>query len=50
MGTLRATLLQSAQQVAAVLKPANRTKAAEILETSMALGQTRSVEGHYTQA
>ncbi len=45
---LRATPLQSAQQVAAAFKPASRTKVAEILQTLTALGQTRCVEERYT--
>lgn len=45
---LRATPLQSAQQVAATFKPASRTRVSEILDTLTALGQTRRVEDRYT--
>jgi hypothetical protein len=44
---LRATPLQSVQQIAAGFKPASRTRVAEILETLTALGQTRLVEDRY---
>jgi hypothetical protein len=44
---LRATPLQSAQQVAAAFKPASRIRVAEILETLTALGQTRRLEDRY---
>ena len=41
---LRATPLQTVQQIATGFKPASRTRIAEILETLTALGQTRQVE------
>jgi len=44
---LRATPMQSIQQIAAGFKPASRTRVAEILETLTALGQTRRVEDRY---
>jgi len=45
--TLRATPLQTPQEIASCFKPASRTRVAEILETLTALGQTREVEGRY---
>lgn len=44
---LRATPLQTPQQIAAGFKPASRTRVAEILETLTVLGQTRKVEEKY---
>jgi hypothetical protein len=44
---LRASPLQSAQQIAAGFRPASRARVAEILETLTALGQTRRVEDRY---
>jgi hypothetical protein len=44
---LRATPMQTPQQIAAYFKPASRTRVQEILETLTALGQTRQVEGSY---
>jgi hypothetical protein len=44
---LRATPLQTSQQIAAGFRPASRTRVAEILETLTALGQTRQVEDRY---
>jgi len=45
---LRASPLQSAQQVASAFKPASRARVSEILETLTALGQARRVEDRYT--
>jgi hypothetical protein len=44
---LRATPMQSVQQIAAGFRPASRTRIAEILETLTVLGQTRRVEDRY---
>jgi len=44
---LRATPMQSVQQIASGFKPASRTRIAEILETLTALGQTRKVEDRF---
>jgi hypothetical protein len=45
---LRATPMQSVQQIAAGFKPASRARVAEILETLTALGQTRQVDDRYS--
>jgi hypothetical protein len=44
---LRATPLQSVQEIAAGFKPASRTRVAEILDTLTALGQTLRIEDRY---
>lgn len=44
---LRASPLQSVQEIAAGFKPASRTRVAEILDTLTALGQTLQIEDRY---
>jgi hypothetical protein len=45
---LRATPMQSAQQIAVGFRPASTKRISEILETLTALGQTRRVEDRYS--
>jgi hypothetical protein len=44
---LRATPMQSVQQIAAGFRPASRTRIAEILEILTSLGQTRQIDDRY---
>jgi hypothetical protein len=44
---LRATPLQTPNQIAANFRPASRTRIAEILQTLTTLGQTRQIEDKY---
>ena len=46
--SLRATPLQNPAQIAALFRPASRTRIAEILQTLTALGQTRESSGRYS--